>query len=355
MRILGLILSFALLGAADAKKIEVSAEKGWVDTGLDVQAGDLMRFEATGSLQYKGAREAATPDGLARGWRDLVRALPLNDAGRGALLGRIGADDGARPFLVGAKRDVRMAIAGRLWLGLNQSATEEAGTFTVSVKTVEHGKPVSPAVLAALPPITEEILGKIPRRVVDAAGNEGDRVNFLILGPEEQLKSALTAVGWVAVDRTPKDSLLRGTLATLSKQAYLTMPMSELMVFGRAQDYGFALSDPLRTVMTRHHFRVWKAPFDVGAHMLWVGAGTHDTGFDRDQRTGGVTHKIDPETDKEREFIGQTLRQSGQVLKVDYITPKDTITKAKTAHGEEFSSDGRILIIYLNEETAAKQ
>jgi len=90
------------------------------------------------------------------------------------------------------------------------------------------------------------------------------------------------------------------------------MPMSELMVFGRPQDYGFAMSDPIQTVMARHHFRIWKAPFIAGGLTLWVGAGTHDVGFDKDQRNGNITHKIDPDTDKERDFIAESLKQSGR-------------------------------------------
>jgi hypothetical protein len=39
------------------------------------------------------------------------------------------------------------------------------------------------------------------------------------------------------------------------------------------------------------------------------------------------------------------------VAKVDYLTPADPVTKAKTAHGEEFTSDGRTVIIYLQPDT----
>jgi len=35
------------------------------------------------------------------------------------------------------------------------------------------------------------------------------------------------------------------------------------------------------------------------------------------------------------------------VAKTDYVTPPNTITKAKTAHGESFNSEGRIAIIWL--------
>ncbi|GIU78715.1 MAG: hypothetical protein KatS3mg005_1953 [Bryobacteraceae bacterium] len=348
----GLILAWLALAAstpAPAQKAAVTLDgrQTWVDTGLDVQPGDLVRITATGRLKYPDAREEATPDGLKRGWLDLIRAMPLNDAGRGAVIGRVGEGAAARPFLVGSRRESRMTAAGRLFIGVNQNSSPSGGEYQVAVEILEKAGAALEKFEGELPPITEEILDKIPRRVVDKDGLEGDRVNFLILGTEEQVKRALLDVGWVVVDRSVKDTILRGALGTLSRQAYLTMPMSELYVFGRPQDYGFAMSDPVMTVAERHHFRIWKAPFEVGGLALWVGAGTHDVGFDRDQRTGGVTHRIDPDTDKEREFIGETLRQSGQVVRTEYVTPKNTVTRAKTAHGQEYFSDGRILVIYL--------
>ena len=333
--------------AGQPVKVKLDGQQTWVDTGVDLKAGDLVRITAEGSLKYADARQEATPDGLPRGWLDLIRAYPLNDAGRGAVIGRVGQGPAARPFLVGSRRESRMTVSGRLFVGVNQNASPVRGEYIVTVEILEKAKQQPEKFEGELPPITDEILDKIPRRVVDKEGNEGDRINFLILGTEEQVKQALLSVGWVAVDRSVKDSILRGALGTLSRQAYLTMPMSELYVFGRSQDYGFAMSDPVMTVAERHHFRIWKAPFDVGGLTLWVGAGTHDIGFDRDQRTGGITHRIDPDTDKERDFIGETLKHSGQVVKMDYVMPKNTVTKAKTAHGQEYFSDGRILVIYL--------
>jgi len=352
MRIQAIAFLFVpLLLSAQSKQIEISGTQTWVDTGIDVKPGDLLRFEATGSLQYPDARQAASPEGLARGWRDLVRTLPLNDVGRGALIGRIGDADASRPFLIGARRESRMPAGGRLFIGLNHSGASPTGSYQVKVEVVEQAGASQVSFQGALPEITGKEFALIPRRVVDKDGNPGDRVNFLILGTEEQVRTALLSVGWVVVDRSVKDAILRGALGAISRQAYLTMPMSELMAFGRAQDYGFAMSDPVKTVMARHHFRIWKAPFEVGGLTLWVGAGTHDIGFDRDQRNGGITHKIDPDTDKERDFIGMTLKQSGQVVKTAYVTPPDTVTTAKTAHGEEFHSDGRVLVIYLKPES----
>ena len=80
---------------------------------------------------------------------------------------------------------------------------------------------------------------------------------------------------------------------------------------------------------------------------IWAGAGMHDIGFARDARNNGVTHKIDPDSDNERDYIRDSLVQTGMVLKTDYITPANPVTSAKTATGSEFTSDGRTLLVYL--------
>jgi hypothetical protein len=198
--------------------------------------------------------------------------------------------------------------------------------------------------------LTDEQLNSIPIRVGDKEGTPGDRVNFVIVGSEVQVVAALNAGDWVTVDRTIKETILRGALASFSKQAYVTIPMSELYLFQRPQDYGWAHADPLKVVAARHHFRIWKAPFTLGGRTVWAGAGTHDVGFDKDERNGKLTHKIDPETDKERDFIGQSLADTGQVAERQYMTVKTPLLKAKTAHGQEFFSDGRTLVIYMQND-----
>jgi hypothetical protein len=175
-------------------------------------------------------------------------------------------------------------------------------------------------------------------------------VNFLLIGSVEQVQAALKAAGWVVVDRTRNDAVLRGLLAFLSKESYVTLPMSELQLFGRAQDFGYAQADPLRVVQSRHHFRLWKAPFELQGRQVWAGAGTHDIGFERDQRNNGITHKIDPATDGERDYIRDSLVDTGMALKTAYMTPADPVTTARTATGGEFHSDGRTLLVYLAEK-----
>jgi hypothetical protein len=339
---------------ASAADLQVPGDRMWTDTGIDLKANESVRIEAKCTLQYSNAISCG-PEGLKRGWLDVLRILPLNEAGRGALIGRVSDDAAARPFLIGPRRETKAPVPGRLFLGINQQEGEKPeGCYSVRIEKLAAAEVrVDASAIERMPKFSQSELDRIPLRVVDAQGNQGDRTNFIIVGSEEQMKSALEAAGWVKVDSTVTETILRGALATFSKQAYVTMPMSQLMLFGRVQDFGFAQADPIRVVASRHHFRTWKAPFTLGDRTVWVGAGTHDIGIERDQRNGKLTHKIDPEVDLEREYIGRGLFQTGQVAKLDYMTPSTPVKEAKTATGGGFISDGRILVIYLQPDPAS--
>jgi hypothetical protein len=360
--------------AGDQKTFSVSvpASQIWTDTKIDLKAGEKIRITATGTIQYPGTT-ASGPEGLPRGWKDLLRVPPVKDAGRGALIGRVGDFDAALPFLVGAKVEYVVPIAGRLFLGVNEQSSDTAeGSFDVQILVLESGtasgirangteeatrKSGSDASYVmpperSVPALTRDILTKIPRRISDQDGHPGDMVNFVIVGSEERLRRAFENGGWVLVDRTKTDAVVHTLISTLSKEEYVEMPMSELYLFGRPQDFGFAHADPYAVVATRHHLRVWKAASEVGGETLWVGAATHDVGFEKDRRNGSVTHKIDPDIDLEREYLARTLVASGVVTQWAHVTPDNALTEAKTATGGSFHSDGRILVLVVGVASA---
>ena len=216
---------------------------------------------------------------------------------------------------------------GRLFLRVNVSNDLMAtGSYKVKVK-FEAPK----ASVAALVPaagvavasglVTPETFTDIPRRVSDQAGNEGDMVNYALLGTEAQVEAAFKAAGWVAVDKSVQDAVLHGIMATLNHEAYTEMPMSTLYLFGRPQDLSFARGDPLKVAAERHHLRVWKTTKTIGGVPLWVGSATHDIGFEEDQRNGDVTHKIDPKIDDERDFLLHSFDAAGVFSSAAYVLP----------------------------------
>ena len=179
-------------------------------------------------------------------------------------------------------------------------------------------------------------------------------VNILIVGTEDELVRAFTAAGWVHVDSSVQETVLAGLVDSLQKKDYLTMPMSALYLFNRAQDYGFAHAEPVRVAMSRNHLRAWKSPYDAGGQPVWCIAATHDIGFERDERNNGVTHKIDPAIDGEREYVNATLSGTGLVVARDHVTPSSPLTEAKTATGGSFHSGGRILVLVLKSTAASR-
>lgn len=341
-----------------SQEVQITGDQAWLDTGIDVQPGEHLVITASGTLRYGDAKEDNGPDGLARSFRDLVRVLPFNEAGRGALIGLIGDKDAAQPFLVGARSDVVAPVAGRLAVGINQ-ASDDAGTGTyvvqVEVYAPENGKArVAAKQVNSMPGIGNALFAKIPRRVGDKQGNPGDMVNFLILGSQSAMENVFTTAGWVKVDADVQGTILHGIIESISKESYLTMPMSQLYLFGRPQDYGWAHAEPINVVKTRNHLRIWKAPFDVNGQTLWVGAATHDIGFERDQRTNGVTHKIDPDIDLERDYVEKTLESTGLVTEISHFLPDRPMKEAKTATGGTFHSNGQVLILKVAEMTPSR-
>jgi hypothetical protein len=141
----------AKAGSTKSYEIDVAGTKEWVDTNIDVRGGAKLRFTANGKItyprdeSYEGRlRTVGTfgPDGLARGWADLIHQYAVKDAGHGALIGRIGSDAYAQAFLVGASKEYDVPVAGRLFLGINQGMSEAStadGSFHVKIEVLNEG------------------------------------------------------------------------------------------------------------------------------------------------------------------------------------------------------------------------
>ncbi len=334
-----------------SKEFTLSGSKIWTDTGITLEPGQRIVVTAEGKLRYSDAKADNGPEGLARGFKDLIRILPLNSEGRGALIAKIGDPDVAEAFFLGAKKDDISPISGKLSIGINQSQIDTGeGSYKVKV-VVYAASDTTPREVArsvsSIPGVDNDLFTKIPRRITDKQGNLGDMVNFLILGDEDQMKKVFTTAGWVHVDADVENTILNGFIASMSKESYLTMPMSPLYLFDRHQDYGWAHAEPISVVASRNHLRVWKAPFTVNGQMLWVGAATHDIGFERDQRNNGITHKIDPDIDLERNYVEKTLSSTGLVTELMHFLPDSPMQQAKTATGGSFHSNGEVLILKL--------
>lgn len=335
--------------------VKVSGAKQWTDTKIDLRGGEKLRITAEGTITFAKGNQFG-PAGIHRGFADVIHEYAVPNGAHGELIGRLGSGDAAEPFEVGTSLTYTAPVAGRLFLGINEGmrdAEGATGSFRVKIEVLSPGMgtPDASAVggprETTIPAITPEMLQSIPRRVTDQNHSPGDMVNVLIVGTEEELLKTFTAAEWVKVDKSVGSTVLSGLKDTFDKKDYLTMPMSTLYLFDRPQDFGFAHAEPVRVFMSRNHLRVWKSPYAVDGRPLWCVAATHNVGFERDQRNNGLTHKIDPAIDGEREYVNDTLSGTGLVAARGHVTPPHPVTEAKTATGGGFHSDGRIVVLML--------
>lgn len=110
--------------------VMVNAQHRWTDAVLDVRAGDVITFEASGSIvMSEGTTDTAGPAGSTRGRR--APDAPILNQLAGGLLARIGTYG---PIWIGDRRTLTAPVSGRLYLGVNDDhLPDNDGQFAVIV------------------------------------------------------------------------------------------------------------------------------------------------------------------------------------------------------------------------------
>jgi hypothetical protein len=203
---------------------------------------------------------------------------------------------------------------------------------------------------------------RVPSFTISGDGLPGDPVNLALTGTLQQLRNAFATAGWSEADRLGWASSWRMIRAFVFNSPYPTAPFSTLYLFGRGQDIGFqkAIDDSPRK---RHHIRFWalslaraedalatanfwlntdRPPDDT--RVLWVGAGTKDTGLSLTQLTFQVTHATDSDTNIERDYIIAELRSNRVIDDVTSYRPGQHLPMERV---NRYITDGEITLASL--------
>ena len=191
-----------------------------------------------------------------------------------------------------------------------------------------------------------EMIKVLPPRVLNGEGHEGDMLNLIFAANEHDLQEAFAHAGWVKVENSTSQIIWH---LLWQRQRYTKLPMDKLYVFGRSQDYSYALPDPISIVARRHHLRIWKTDRVVDGVPLWVGAATHDVAIEFVKHKFRLFHRIDPDVDAERDFIATSLAKTSQVTRQQFVRCIDPVFHAQTATGQTYYSDSRMLFLELSQ------
>ena len=203
---------------------------------------------------------------------------------------------------------------------------------------------------------------RVPSYTITGDGFPGDPVNVVLVGSLRQLRGAFAALGWSEADRLGLASSWGMVRSFVLNSPYPTAPFSTLYLFGRGQDVGFqkAIDNSPRK---RHHIRFWalsqkraratwgtadfwlntERPAD-NESVLWIGAGTRDTGLSLTRLSFQITHATDSDTNTERDHIIAELTKSRTIEAVKvYQSGQDLLTE----HVNHYVTDGEIALASL--------
>ncbi len=204
--------------------------------------------------------------------------------------------------------------------------------------------------------------GRVPSYTLTGDGLPGDPVNLVLIGTMRQLRSAFAAAGWSEADVLNLASSWRMVRAFVLNEPYGKAPFSTLYLFGRGQDAGFQqpIGDSPRK---RHHVRFWALSPDRAEQtldtpsfwldtvrpsddepVLWVGAGTRDTGFSLTRLSFQITHATDADTNEERDFIVGALQDCGVVSNVRSHHPSERFSIGRV---NRYLTDGFVAVAEL--------
>lgn len=208
----------------------------------------------------------------------------------------------------------------------------------------------------------------VPSFTITGDGLPGDPVNIALIGTLHELRSAFATLGWSEADRLGLASSWRMARAFVLNSPYPTAPFSTLYLFGRRQDIGFqkAIDNSPRK---RHHIRFWALSLDraektIGSvsfwlntdqppadeRVVWVGAGTKDTGISLTQLTFQITHATDSDTNLERDFIIAELSKHRVIDATRQYRSGDILPTKRVNH---YITDGEITFATLVADNTA--
>jgi len=176
----------------------------------------------------------------------------------------------------------------------------------------------------------------------------GDPVNLALRGHEPQVHAAMTRAGWIRADDLSLISGRRILTSTLRRRSYAEAPVSPLHLFDRQQDFAYQ-QEVAGSPSKRHHVRFWRCPqgwmLPGGYAVDWLAAGTYDKSVGLSLFTLQVTHKIEENTDVERDYIVETVSAASPEVEVEVIENFSTGYHSRNGGGDLIITDGNLPII----------
>lgn len=199
------------------------------------------------------------------------------------------------------------------------------------------------------PVATAFATGRLPSQSENILGQPQEPISLIILAKDDAaFLEAFSRAGWYLADRPGIDTLSRAAFAVWFSREYDTAPITPAFWNGQPHDFGFQAETADKSLRKRHHARFWRSGFrsDDGLE-IFLGTASFDVGL-----KWGLTHRIDPNIDAERDFLASGLSGTGLVNSEQRI-PLIAPVLGQNLTGDPFFTDGRAALLKLGAGTSA--
>ena len=183
----------------------------------------------------------------------------------------------------------------------------------------------------------------------------GDPLNLVIVGGLDDAFPALVRRGWSPTEQKWSGAIMKTITSALSGERYINAPVSDLYLFGRAQD--LALQKARDTIHQRNHLRLWLSPMCYHGKPVWVGQISRDIGVRLTFHSPTfTTHKIDPDVDEARTALTEDMVYSQNLQKIGFVKGVGAATPGAPAQNlttDPYFTDGyRQVLIFDRQPTS---
>ena len=186
----------------------------------------------------------------------------------------------------------------------------------------------------------------------------GDPLNLVIVGGLDDAFPALVRRGWTPTEEKWSGAITKTVTSALSGERYINAPVSDLYLFGRAQD--LALQKARDTIHQRNHLRLWLSPMRYRGKPVWVGQISRDIGVRLTWHSPTfTTHKIDPDVDEARTALTEDMAYSQNLQKIGFVrgvggAPQGTTRQNLTT--DPYYTDGyRTVLVFDRQPTSLSE
>jgi membrane protein DedA with SNARE-associated domain/membrane-associated phospholipid phosphatase len=247
------------------------------------------------------------------------------------------------------KRDLNTRIAISAWQKITSVAAVLGAIIAVVIIVEDYQQTRNlrsvPAIIQLDVPLeTAFAVGRLPTHSENILGQPQEPVSLVILAADDAAFSeAFSQAGWLSADRPGVSTMSRAAFALWFNKEYETAPITPAFWNGRPNDFGFQIGTVEESLRIRHHARFWRTGFRTQDGLLiFAGTASFDDGL-----KWGLTHRIDPNIDAERDLLATDLQKTGLINSEQAILIVAPIL-GQNLTGDPFFTDGKAIVFRLD-------